>query len=326
MRKLTLLASLLSTVALTALPAIASAQAFPNKPIRIVVPFPPGGTTDIVTRLVSEPLGRELGTTVVIENRGGGGGSIGAAEVARAAPDGYTLGVATVSTMAVNPACNPKLPYDPLKSFVPISNIAITANVVAVHPKVPANDMNQFVDMLKKNPGKLSFATSGTCGIAHLLGETFKSITGTFFLHIPYRGSGPALNDVLAGQVEILFDNLPSSMPHIQSGKLRAIAVAWPERVQGLPNVPTYKELGMPLMNDPAWYGLIAPAGTPPAVVNRIREALVKATASPELRARFAQQGAAVVADTPEQFAETIRRELEKARDVVRKQGIKFEG
>jgi tripartite-type tricarboxylate transporter receptor subunit TctC len=303
----------------------AGAQNFPSKPIRLIIPFPAGGTTDIVGRLVADRMGRELGQPVVVENRGGGGGSIGALELARAAPDGYTLGIGTVSTLAVNPACNPKLAYDPVKDFTPITNLAHTANVVVVHPKVPVQSMADFLKLLKANPGKYSYATSGTCGIAHMLGEQFKAATGTYFLHIPYRGSGPALNDTLAGQVEIMFDNLPSSMPHIQAGKLRPIAVSWPKRVESMPNVPTYKELNMPDMNDPAWYGLLAPAGTPRDVVNRIQAAAAKVLAQPDVAKRLREAGAEPIGNKPEEYGAEIKRELDKMRDLVKKQNIRFE-
>jgi tripartite-type tricarboxylate transporter receptor subunit TctC len=306
--------------------AAAAQSAWPgSKPIKLVIPFPPGGTTDIVGRLVSAELGKALGTTVVVENRGGGGGSIGAAEVAKAAPDGYTLGMATVSTMAVNPACNPKLSYDPIKDFVPISNLAHTANVILVHPKVQANTMQEFVSLLKKNPGKYSYATSGTCGIAHMMGEQFKVSTGTFILHIPYRGSGPALNDTLAGQVEIMLDNLPSSIPHIQAGKLRALAVAWPKRIESMPNIPTYTELGMKEMNDPAWYGLIAPAGTPKDIVAKIQAAANKAVFNPDIAKRLREAGAEPIGNTPEQFAAEISTELNKMKNLAKRQGIKLD-
>jgi tripartite-type tricarboxylate transporter receptor subunit TctC len=301
------------------------AQAWPAKPIKLIIPFPPGGTTDIVGRLTADRLGRELGQTVVVENRGGGGGSIGALEIARAAPDGYTIGMATVSTHAVNPACNPKLGYDPVKDFTTITNLAHTANVIVVHPKVPATSVKELVELLKKNPGKYSYATSGTCGIAHMMGEQFKVSTGTFITHIPYRGSGPALNDTLAGQVEIMLDNLPSSIPHIQAGKLRALAIANSKRLEAFPNIPTYAELGLKEMNDPAWYGLVAPAGLPKDIVAKIQAAANKVVFNPEIAKRLRDAGAEPIGNTPEQFAEEIRKEKDKMASLVKKQNIKFE-
>jgi tripartite-type tricarboxylate transporter receptor subunit TctC len=316
----------LAASALALAPALALAQAFPNKPVRLIIPFPPGGTTDIVGRVVADQLGKQLGQPVVVENRGGGGGAIGATEVAKATPDGYTIGMATVSTMAVNPACNPKLAYDAAKDFKPITNLAAVPNVVVVNPgKISAKDMSEFVALLKSKPGKFSFATSGTCGIGHMMGELFKTTTGTYILHIPYRGAGPALNDVLAGQVEILFDNLPSSLPHIQSGKLRALAVAAPQRVDVLPNVPTFAELKMVPVNDMAWYGLVAPAGTPDAVIARLHDAAVKALATPEVRDKLRAQGAQPVGNTPAQFGAQMDAERAKMIDLVKRQGIKLE-
>jgi tripartite-type tricarboxylate transporter receptor subunit TctC len=306
--------------------AAAAQSAWPaGKPVKLVIPFPPGGTTDIVGRLVSVELGKVLGTTVVVENRGGGGGAIGASEVARAAPDGYTLSMGTVSTMAVNPACNPKLAYDPLKDFVPITNLAHTANVIVVHPKVQAQNMKEFIDLLKKNPGKLSYATSGTCGIAHMMGEQFKVSTGTYMLHIPYRGSGPALQDTIAGQVEVMLDNLPSSISNIQSGKLRALAVAWPKRIESMPGVPTYAELGLKEMNDPAWYGLLAPAGTPKDIIAKIQAAAKTAVSNPEIAKKLREAGAEPIGNTPEQFAAEISAELNKMKALAKRQGIKLE-
>lgn len=322
----------LKTVSLLAITAAlfgvfgsAHAQAWPAKPIKLIIPFPPGGTTDIVGRLTADRLGRELGTTVVVENRGGGGGSIGAAEIARATPDGYTIGMATVSTHAVNPACNPKLGYDPIKDFTPITNLAHTANVIVVHPKVPANDIKELVALLKKSPGKYSYATSGTCGIAHMMGEQFKVSTGTFITHIPYRGSGPALNDTLAGQVEIMLDNLPSSIPHIQAGKLRALAIANSKRLEAFPNIPTYAELGLKEMNDPAWYGLIAPAGLPKDIQAKIQAAANKVVFNPEIAKRMRDAGAEPIGNTPEQFAAEILKEKDKMAALVKRQNIKFE-
>ena len=302
--------------------AAQAADAYPNKPIRLIVPFAAGGTTDIVARVVAEGLGRELGQAVVVENRGGGGGSIGADALARSTPDGYTLGVATVSTMATNPATNPKTPYNPLKDFAPITNMVNVPNVLTVNPAVPAKSVAEFVALLKANPGKYSYASSGAGGIGHLDGELFKSLTKTDMVHVPYRGSGPALNDVIAGQVNAQFDNLPSSMPHIQAGKLRALAVAAPKRLPALPDVPTFSEGGLPEMDNMAWYGLVAPAGTPQAVIDRIHDATVKALKDPKIIQRLADGGSLVDGNTPAEYAAQIKRELELRQRIAKERNI----
>lgn len=302
--------------------AAQATDAYPNKPIRLIVPFAAGGTTDIVARVVAEGLGRELGQAVVVENRGGGGGSIGADALARSTPDGYTLGVATVSTMATNPATNPKTPYNPLKDFAPITNMVNVPNVLTVNPAVPAKSVAEFVALLKANPGKYSYASSGAGGIGHLDGELFKSLTQTDMVHVPYRGSGPALNDVIAGQVNAQFDNLPSSMPHIQAGKLRALAIAAPKRLPALPDVPTFAEGGLPEMDNMAWYGLVAPAGTPQAVIDRIHDATVKALKDPKIVQRLADGGSLVDGNTPAEYAAQIKRELELRQRIAKERNI----
>lgn len=302
--------------------AAQAADAYPNRPIRLIVPFAAGGTTDIVARVVAEGLGRELGQAVVVENRGGGGGSIGADALARSTPDGYTLGVATVSTMATNPATNPKTPYNPLKDFAPITNMVNVPNVLTVNPAVPAKSVAEFVALLKANPGKYSYASSGAGGIGHLDGELFKSLTQTDMVHVPYRGSGPALNDVIAGQVNAQFDNLPSSMPHIQAGKLRALAIAAPKRLPALPDVPTFAEGGLPEMDNMAWYGLVAPAGTPQAVIDRIHDATVKALKDPKIAQRLADGGSLVDGNTPAEYAAQIKRELELRQRIAKERNI----
>lgn len=307
-------------------PGAAIAQQYPNKPIRWIIPFPPGGSTDIVARIVAEDLGKNLGVPLVVENRGGGGGAIGALEIARAAPDGYTIGMATVSTMAVNPACNPKLSYKSPDDFAMITNLVGVPNVITVNPtKVKAQNMDEFVALLKANPGKMAFASSGTCSINHMMGELFKVASGTFILHIPYRGSGPALNDVIAGQVEILMDNLPSSLPHIQNGALRPLAVAAPKRVDVLPNVPTLAELKMPSVNDQVWYGLLAPAKTPDDIIKRLYDAALKTLQNPAVREKLRAQGMQPIGNTPAEFRAQIISERDKMIDLVKRQGIKLE-
>ncbi|MET0184781.1 MAG: tripartite tricarboxylate transporter substrate binding protein BugE [Achromobacter sp.] len=303
-----------------------AAENFPTRPIRVIVPFAPGGSTDIIARLVTQRMSQELGQPLVVENKGGAGGAIGAAEAAKADPDGYTLSIATVSTMAVNPACRPNdLPYDPIKDFAPITNFANTANVVSINPKFPANNFKEFLEELKKNPGKYSYGSSGTCGVLHLMGESFKMATGTDIVHIPYKGSGPAVADAVGGQIGILFDNLPSSIAQIQAGKLKAMAVAWPERVGTLKDVPTFAEAGFPVLNQPVWYGLLAPAKTPKAVVDKLRDAAVIALKDPKVIKILDEQGSAPSGNTPEEFAKEIQTQYDWARDVVKKQNIKLD-
>ena len=303
----------------------AFAQAFPSKPIRLIVPFAAGGTTDIIARVVAEPLGRELGQSVVVDNKGGAGGAIGATEAARAAPDGYTLSVATVSTTAANPAINPKITYDPVADFLPVINIAATPNIIAVHPSFAAKDYKSFAALMKSQPGKFSYASSGTGGIGHLQMELYKSLTSVFVTHIAYRGAGPALNDVVAGQVPIIFDNVPSSLPFIKTGKLVPIIVAAPQRLAELPNTPTFKEVGLEPVNRMAYYGILAPKGTPKEIVDKLNAATKKALEDPAVKKRIEETGSFIIANTPEQFAQQIKDELAVYKQVVAKQKLKLE-
>jgi tripartite-type tricarboxylate transporter receptor subunit TctC len=315
MKRRDLLTLSATVLALAAGPALA--DGYPSKPIRLVVPFAPGGTTDIIARVISEPLTRALGQAVIVENRAGGGGVLGASETARANPDGYSLGVATVSTTAANPAINPKIPYNALSDFTPIVNIAATPNIIAVHPSFPAKDYKSFVAELKRAPGRYSYATSGTGSIAHLQMELYKSLSGTFVTHIPYRGSGPALNDTVAGQVQIIFDNLPSTLQFVKEKRLVPIVVAAPQRLAALPDVPTFKEVGLEPVNRMAYYGIYGPKGMSPEVVSKVHDAVVKALQEPTIRKRIEDTGSIIVGNTPQQFSDQIKAEYTVYKKVV---------
>jgi tripartite-type tricarboxylate transporter receptor subunit TctC len=301
------------------------AQNYPSKPIRLVVPFAAGGTTDLMARIVAEPLGKLLGQTVVVDNKAGGGGVLGAAEVARSAADGYTLGLATASSNATNPAINPKVPYDPLKDFSPITNMAATPNVLAINPAFPAKDFAGLLAELRRKPGHYDYASSGTGGIGHLQMELFKNLTKTFIVHIPYSGGGPALRDTLGGQVMIIFDNLPSALPHIKDKRLIAMAVATPERLPELPGVPTFKELGLEPVNRPAFYGIYGPKGMSKELVQKLNASLLKVLQDPAVIKRIEATGSKVIGNTPEQFAQQLKAEFEVYKKVVDAQKLKLD-
>lgn len=307
-------------------PGLASAQTFPSKQtVRLIVPFAPGGTTDLLARVISGKMGTALGQTVIVENKGGAGGAIGAAEVSKAVPDGYTLLMSSVSTMAANPAINPKTPYDPNNDFVHISNVAATPNVIAVHPSFAAKDYASFVAQLRKEPGKHSYGSAGTGSVGHLLAEVYKSEAKVFVTHIPYRGSGPALNDAVAGQVAMVVDNLPTSLPFILDKRLLPIVVAAPKRLAQLPNVPTFAEVGLPAANRMSFLGLSAPKGTPKEVVDKLNAAVRSALADASVKERIEATGAIVVGNSPAEYQKQIKDEFDIYKRVVQQQGIKLD-
>ena len=313
---------LLAAALLATTTPLLHAQGYPVKPVRLVVPFAPGGTTDIVARVMAERLQKELGQPVIVDNRAGAGGVLGANEIARATPDGYTIGMATVSTTAAAPAINPKTPYDPVKDFTPIVNIAATPNVVAVHPSFKARNYAGFLAELKAHPGRHSYGTAGTGSIGHLQMELFKSLASLYLTHIPYKGSGPALNDAVAGTVPIVFDNLPSALPFIKDGRLIPIVVSSAGRTPQLPNVPTFQEVGLERANRMAYYGLHGPKGLPAEVVQRLNAAVRKSLADPAVKARIEATGSVVVGNSPEEFGRQVAAEYEVYRRTVSDQKL----
>jgi tripartite-type tricarboxylate transporter receptor subunit TctC len=296
---------------------------YPNRSIQLVVTVPPGGAADFVARIVGARLADALGQPVVVNNRGGAGGTIAAAGVAKAEPDGYTLLLNTITTHGIGPHLYPNLPYDPVKDFAPIVLLAKLPLIMTVDASLPARSVADVIALARTRP--LAFASSGTGGAPHLAGELFKTISGSDLLHVPYRGSGPAVADVVAGRVAIMFDALPSLLPFIQAGKLRPLAAASAQRNRNLPDLPTFAELGFAGMDISLWYGVVAPAGTPSPIVRRLNEELVKILATPEIRKSFADQGADPKGGTPEEFDAFMHEESARWGVVVRQAGIKPE-
>ena len=299
------------------------AQSYPTRTIKLIVPFSAGGSTDIIARLTAEQMRKELGQTVIVENVGGAAGALGTMQVAQAAPDGYTLAIATVSTMIVYGATRSNPQYT-LESFAPITNIASMPNVLTVNVNFPAKNLVEFIKILKANPGKYTFASSGIGSINHMLGESFQAEAGVKMIHVPYKGSGPAMQDVMGGQVDSLFDQFPSSKAFIDSGKLKAIGVISPHRIPGY-DVMTMEEAGMKGFTDEAWYGLLAPARVSPEVLARLTDAMKKVMAAPELRAQLEKVGARPVGNSPAQFTAQIRSEIERMKRLVRERQIKLD-
>jgi tripartite-type tricarboxylate transporter receptor subunit TctC len=305
--------------------ALPSAQTYPTKPIRLVVPFPPGGATDILARDVAQRLTDAWGQSVIVDNRPGAGGNIGSELVAKSPPDGYTLEMGTVGTHAINASLYAKMPYDNVKDFVPVILVAGVPNVLVVNPSVPVNSVAELIAYAKANPGKLNFASSGNGTSIHLSGELFKVMAGVQMTHVPYKGSAPALQDLLGGQVQLMFDNLPPSLPQIKAGKLRALAVTSSTRALALPDVPTLAESGLPGFEASSWFGVLAPAGTPPAIVTKLNTEIANWLSTPAAREKLTKQGANPAGGTPEDFAKHIAAETAKWAKVVKESGARID-
>ena len=305
-------------------PALA-ADGYPAKSIRMVVPFPAGGTSDIIGRIAGQKITEATGQQVIIDNRAGAGGNIGTELVAKAAPDGYTLLTDPGSTLTINPSLFSRLPFDTLKDFAPVTIIAAVPNVLVVHPSLPVKNVKELIALAKARPGQLNYASTGAGQSTHLSMELFKISAGVDMTHIPYKGSSPALTDLLAGQVPVMFDNMPSSLPHVKAGKLRALAVSTLKRSPALPELATVAESGLPGFEVSVWFGVLAPAATPRDVVTRLNSILVKALANPDMRERLAGQGAEPIGNTPEEFTAQIQRDIVKWAKVVKSAGIKLD-
>jgi tripartite-type tricarboxylate transporter receptor subunit TctC len=299
------------------------AQGYPNRPIKVIVPFSAGGSTDIIARVTATYLGKELGQPVIVENVGGAAGALGTMQVKNATPDGYTLAIATVSTMIVYPAAHSKPEYT-LDDFQPITNIAAMPNIVSVGPTIKAKDLKEFIALLKANPGKYTYATSGVGSINHMLGESFQSYAGVKLVHVPYKGSGPGMQDVIGGQVDMIFDQFPSSKPMIDGGKMRGMGVISPKRIPGY-DIMTMEEAGLKGFTVEAWYGLNAPAKTPPEIVARLGEAMKKVEANPDFRAKIEGVGARPVGNTPEEFKKQIGEEIARMKKLVKERNVKLQ-
>jgi tripartite-type tricarboxylate transporter receptor subunit TctC len=324
MRKLTNgLAALACAVLGLSASQIASAQSWPTKPIKFIVPFTPGGNTDIVARMVGEGLSKTFGQPVLIENKPGAAGLLGATAVAKSPADGYTFLMGTVGTHAINAGMYSKMPYDTVKDFTPVTLVASVPNILVVPPSLPVNSVKDLIAYLKANPDKANFASSGSGTSIHLSGELFKIRTGVAMTHIAYKGSPPALTDLMGGQVQLMFDNLPTSLPYVKAGKLKALAVTTAKRIPALPNVPTVAESGLPGFETGSWFGLFAPAGTPKEIIARVDSEVRKMVQSPEMREKLIQQGAEPVGMGSEEFAAHVKSELAKWGEVVKASGAK---
>jgi tripartite-type tricarboxylate transporter receptor subunit TctC len=303
----------------------ADAQNWPTKPVRMVIPFPAGGTTDILGRVAAQKLSEALGQQVIPDNRPGASGNIGTEQVARAAPDGYTLLTAPGSTLTIHPSLYPKLGFDPLKDFAPITILAGVPNLLVVHPSLPARNVKELIALAKSKPDQLNYASTGAGQSTHLSMELFKSMAGVKIVHVPYKGSAPAVTDLLGGHVPMMFDNMPSALPHVKAGKLRALGVSTSKRSTTAPDVPTVAESGLPGFDVTVWFAVLAPAATPRDITDRLHRTLVKALQAGDVRERLASQGAEAVGNTPEQFTAQMKTDLAKWAKVVKDANIKLD-
>lgn len=316
--------ALMALVAAGAAPAAAQTE-FPTQPVTMVVPFAAGGSTDLVARIVAQRMSQELGQQVLVDNRGGAGGMLGATAVAQAQPDGYTILMGTIATHALSASLYANPPFDPVADFAPVAWLVTVPNVLTVNPQFPAQNVEELIALLKEKPGEYAYASSGNGTPLHLSGELFKSMAGVDIIHVPYQGSGPALVDVIGGAVPISFDNLPSSTEPIRSGQLRALAVTTKERAPNFPDIPTMEEAGVPGYETNSWNALFAPAGTPPQVIARLNEAANTAIQDPEVQKRLAEVGAQIVGSTPEELGEHVKAEVDRWRPVVEASGARIE-
>ena len=303
----------------------ASAQTYPDRPIRLIAPFPAGGLADVLARAVGDEMSKSLGQPVIVENRAGAGGNTGADAVAKAAPDGYTLLMSSAGILTANPHLYAKMPFDAATAFIPVSNVAQMSMILVVHPKIGAQNLQEFVALAKAQPGKINFGSPGIGTTGHLGLAMFMHAAGVQITHVPYRGAAPAVTDLIAGQIDGVVDNPPTVIAHIQAGKLRPLAVAAKERMALLPDVPTAAEAGVPNYEASSWFGIAAPAGTPPAIVARLHKAIADAVRTPAMKERFAKSGAQLIGDTPEHFAAQIRAEYKRWGEIIRAANIKAE-
>lgn len=307
--------------AASAVPA-ALAQAYPAKPVRLIIPFPPGGATDIFGRVLAQKLGELIGQSVVIENRPGAGGAIGSEMASKAAPDGYTILLATTSTHSIGPALNAKMPYDARRDFAPVIHLADATNILIASPTLPVNNLRELIAYAKANPGKLNFGSSGNGTIVHLTGEQFKAATGTFIVHIPYKGTALTIPDLIAGQIAFVFDNIASALPHVKSGKVKSLGISQLKRSPLVPEIPTMDEAGLTGFESNTYFGVFAPAGTPAPIIQRLNAEINKALQSADFRERLGALGAEPVGGPPEALARAVARDFDKYAAVIKRAGI----